>query len=408
MVEAIWNIWLELAPWLLLGAMVAGLMHVLVPTGWLRRHLSGRMGVVKAVLVGVPLPLCSCGVIPVGLGLRNEGASRGASVGFLISTPQTGVDSILVSVSFLGWPFAILKVVVALVTGLVGGVVANIVEAEDEPSADTASAKPVRSPDAASKLQAFVNQSLDVVHSIWGWLVIGVVISAVITTVVPPNSLSEVGALTGIWALLVTLVISLPLYVCATASVPIAAALVDSGLPSGAALVFLMAGPATNVATLGAVYRTLGHKSLIVYLTTIIVGSVGAGLAFNRVIDTSVTLHHVHDHTSWWRIACGAVLAAMIVWFAISDAFRFARKRNVGRQNGDNSITLHVDGMTCDGCAARLERVLETSTGVERADVSFAESRVTIYGTDAHDAVAEAVQAAGFSVRDGTVAAAVE
>ncbi len=408
MVEAIWNIWLELAPWLLLGAMVAGLMHVVVPTGWLRRHLSGRMGVVKAVLVGVPLPLCSCGVIPVGLGLRNEGASRGASVGFLISTPQTGVDSILVSVSFLGWPFGILKVVVALVTGLVGGVVANIVEADDEQSANTASSNPVPSPDATSQLQAFVDQSLDVVHSIWGWLVIGVVISAVITNVVPPNSLSEVGALTGIGALLVTLVISLPLYVCATASVPIAAALVDSGLPPGAALVFLMAGPATNVATLGAVYRTLGRRSLVVYLTTIIVGSVAAGLAFNHVIDTSVTLHHVHDHVSWWRIASGAALAAMIVWFAISDALRFARKRNAGRLNDDNSITLHVDGMTCDGCAARLERVLETSKGIEQADASFAESRVTVFGTDSHDAVAEAVQAAGFSVRDGALSAAEE
>ncbi|MCP4786010.1 MAG: hypothetical protein GY878_20915 [Fuerstiella sp.] len=406
MVAAIWNIWLELAPWLLLGAMVAGLMHVLVPTGWLRRHLSGRMGVAKAVLVGVPLPLCSCGVIPVGLGLRNEGASRGASVGFLISTPQTGVDSILVSVSFLGWPFGILKVVVALVTGLVGGVVANIVEADDEQSANTASSKPVHPTDTASRLQAFVSQSLDVVRSIWGWLVIGVVISAVITNVVPPNSLSEVGALTGIRALLVTLVISLPLYVCATASVPIAAALVDSGLPPGAALVFLMAGPATNVATLGAVYRTLGRRSLIVYVVTIIVGSVAAGLAFNQVIDTSVTLHHVHDHASWWRYASGVVLAAIIVWFAVGDAFRsIARKRNAGRLNDGNSKTLHVNGMTCDGCAARLERTLETSEGIDRADASFAESRVTVFGTDPHDVVAKAVQAAGFSVRDNNLSA---
>ena len=293
-------------------------------------------------------------------------------------------------------------------TGLVGGLLANIVEAEDQPSDDTASASPVRSPDAASKLQAFVDQSLDVVHSIWGWLVIGVIISAAITNVVPPNSLSEVGALTGIWALLVTLVISLPLYVCATASVPIAAALVDSGLPPGAALVFLMAGPATNVATLGAVYRTLGYRSLIVYLTTIVVGSVAAGLAFNQVIDTSVTLHHAHDHLSWWRIFCGAVLAAMIAWFAMGDALRLARKRNAGRLTDDQSITMHVDGMTCDGCAARLERILESSEAIDRADASFAESRVTVFGTDSRDVAAEAVQAAGFSVRDGAMSAVEE
>lgn len=412
MVEAIWNIWLELSPWLLLGAIVAGLMHALIPTGWLHRHLSGRMGVAKAVLVGVPLPLCSCGVIPVGLGLRKDGASRGASVGFLISTPQTGVDSILVSVSFLGWPFALLKVVVALVTGLVGGLIANIGDDDHEQSASMVPAKPehpaAESPGAATRTQAFVDQTLDVVHSIWGWLVIGVAVSAVITTIVPQGSLSEFGALNGIWALLVTLVISLPLYVCATASVPIAAALVDSGLPPGAALVFLMAGPATNVATLGAVYRTLGRRSLGVYLTTIIVGSVAAGLAFNHVIETSVSRHHTHDHITWWRIASGVVLAALIARFAISDVVRVIRKRFLTQPIADNSITLHVDGMTCDGCAARLERVLEASEGIERADASFAESRVTVFGSDSHEAVAESIQASGFSVRSDETAAAEE
>ncbi|MDG1896967.1 MAG: permease [Fuerstiella sp.] len=402
MVDAIWSIWLELAPWLLLGAVVAGLMHVVVPTGWLHRHLSGRMGVAKAVLVGIPLPLCSCGVIPVGLGLRSEGASRGASVGFLISTPQTGVDSILVSVSFLGWPFALLKVVVALVTGLVGGLVTNIGEVADEQLAHSTAANPEglhsRSPATISKPHAFLDQTIDIVRSIWGWLFVGVVVSAVITRVVPPNAFADVGALTGLSALLVTLLISLPLYVCATASVPIAAALVDSGLPPGAALVFLMAGPATNVATLGAVYRTLGPRSLSVYLTTIVIGSVTAGLAFNHVIDTSVTLHHVHDHVAWWRIVCAVVLAVMVSMFAISDGLRFVRKRRVVSTDGDISITLQVDGMTCDGCAARLERMLEASDGIERADASFTESRVTVSGSAAHDAVAEAVLAAGFSV----------
>jgi hypothetical protein len=409
MVEVIWNIWLELAPWLLLGAVVAGLMHVVVPAGWLRRQLSGRLGVAKAVLVGIPLPLCSCGVIPVGLGLRSEGASRGASVGFLISTPQTGVDSILVSTSFLGWPFALLKVVVALVTGLVGGVVANIGEADDVPlarSATTDAEHPDVGPAATvSRSQEFLRQTIDIVRSIWGWLVVGVVISAVITRVVPANSFSDVGALTGLSALLVTLVISLPLYVCATASVPIAAALVDSGLPPGAALVFLMAGPATNVATLGAVYRTLGRRSLVVYLSTIVIGSLTAGLAFNHVIDTSVTLHQVHDHADWWRITCGTVLAALIAWFAVSDGLRFVRKRRLASISDDNIVTLNVDGMTCDGCAGRLERLLEATDGIDRADASYSERRVTVSGTASQSAVTEAINAAGFSVRTRPLAA---
>ena len=125
MLSATWTIWLELAPWILLGAAVSGILHVLLPATWLQKNLNGRIGVLRAVALGVPLPLCSCGVIPVGLGLKKDGAGNGAAVGFLISTPQTGIDSILVSASFLGWPFALLKVVVALLTGVVGGLIAE-------------------------------------------------------------------------------------------------------------------------------------------------------------------------------------------------------------------------------------------------------------------------------------------
>ena len=119
MLPALWEILNELSPWLLLGAAVAGLMHMLVPAGALKRLLRGRGGLVASVLVGIPLPLCSCSVIPVGIGLRREGVGSGAAVGFLISTPQTGVDSILVSGSMLGWPFAIFKVIAALVMGVI-------------------------------------------------------------------------------------------------------------------------------------------------------------------------------------------------------------------------------------------------------------------------------------------------
>ena len=122
MIEAMWQVWLQLAPWLLLGAAAAGLLHVALPRDFTRRQFRGVPGVVKAVALGVPLPLCSCGVIPAGLGLKKDGASDGATVGFLISTPQTGVDSILVSASFLGWPFTIYKALSALAMGLFGGV----------------------------------------------------------------------------------------------------------------------------------------------------------------------------------------------------------------------------------------------------------------------------------------------
>ena len=133
MLQSVWNILSELSPWLLLGAAVAGLMHLLVPARKLKRLLQGRGGLLASVLVGIPLPLCSCSVIPVGIGLRKDGASAGAAVGFLISTPQTGVDSVLVSGSLLGWPFAIFKVFAALVTGIVGGGLTEVFDSDNEP-----------------------------------------------------------------------------------------------------------------------------------------------------------------------------------------------------------------------------------------------------------------------------------
>ncbi|MFC1759780.1 permease [Planctomycetota bacterium] len=116
-----WIVTSELAPWLLLGAILSGVLHLFLPQATIKKYLNGRSGVLRAVIFGIPLPLCSCGVVPAGIGLKKDGASDGAAIGFLIATPQTGVDSIVASAGILGWPFALFKVVAALVTGVFGG-----------------------------------------------------------------------------------------------------------------------------------------------------------------------------------------------------------------------------------------------------------------------------------------------
>ncbi len=299
---AAWDVLVQLAPWMLLGTFIAGLVHVLLPPGFIHRRLRGPTGVLKAVAIGVPLPLCSCGVIPAGLGLKKDGASDGACIGFLISTPQTGVDSILVSGSFLGWPFALFKVVVAAVTGIAGGWLVDALEdnrngAAESPAADAPANR-------RRGVRELVAHGLDIIRSVWLWLVIGVVISAAINVFVPSSYLSGLGSLGILPSALAALAISIPLYVCATASVPIAAALVAGGLPTGAALVFLIAGPATNVATIGAVYRRFGGRVLAVYLATIIAGSVLGAVAFEAFLSDTV-LHaaatHEHGAHAWWR-----------------------------------------------------------------------------------------------------------
>ncbi len=320
--DSIWQILLDLAPWLLLGALVAGVLHVLLPRDFLKRQFSGPFGILKAVVLGVPLPLCSCAVIPVGLSLKQSGASNGATVAFLISTPQTGVDSILVSASFLGWPFALFKVASAAVTGLLGGWWADRKKQALLPIISTESS----SSTPPNRLGALLQHSLELLRSIWRWLLLGVVVSAAITTSVPTDALSGLGGGSNLMAMILTLIVALPLYVCATASVPIAAALVASGLPAGAAIVFLMAGPATNMATIGAVYRTLGRRSLTIYLTTMIFGSIASGWLFGFLVDQNVaTVAHLHATDTWSSIISVIVLLLLIGWFALQELkHRFA------------------------------------------------------------------------------------
>lgn len=391
---ALADVMYALAPWLLLGAVIAGALHVLLPADFVRKHLRGRGGVAKAVALGVPLPLCSCGVIPAGLGLKKDGASTGAAVGFLISTPQTGVDSVLVSGSFLGWPFALFKLASSAITGLVGGWLADHwaepnSESTDGPAAPTA-------PRDRSVRGAY-DHAIEVLRSIWRWLVFGIVASALITTYLPPEWMGVVAGRGEFLALLLTLAISVPLYVCATASVPIAAALVAAGLPPGAALVFLMAGPATNVATLGAVYRTLGRRALAVYLGTIVFGSVGLAYVFDFVLPTTPIIA-AHDHTSvgWPTLAAALFLSGMLAYFALGELRSWIRKRRPTSES-TAAISLGVDGMTCNGCVNKLTRALVADPRITDARVSLESASVDVDGEVDRRSLAELVLAAGFT-----------
>lgn len=392
--HALWNIVNELSPWLLLGAVVAGLMHLLVPAGSLKRLLQGRGGLLASVLVGIPLPLCSCSVIPVAIGLRKEGAGRAASLGFLISTPQTGVDSVFVSGAMLGWPFAMVKVIAALIMGLIGGGLAHVFAREDsETDAATAPAQAPTHESMSRRSLAALLHSVELIRSIWRWLVIGIVVSALITWLLPANQLSDLAGVSGVLAMLLTLMVSLPLYVCATASVPIAAALVSNGLPAGAAMVFLMAGPATNVATVGAVYRTFGTKTTGLYLVTMVVGSVMAGLLFDSVLPTQeVPSLTQHDHTSRLAVACSILMIGMIFWFAVEDIIRFRRRS----QETAGDLKFRITGMNCENCAAGLEREFRNVAGVENATVTYATEEAAISGNPDPADISEVVSRNGF------------
>jgi uncharacterized membrane protein YraQ (UPF0718 family)/copper chaperone CopZ len=387
---ALWAVTLELAPWLLLGAVVAGVLHVVLPPGFVHRRLRGPRGVLEAVALGVPLPLCSCGVIPAGLGLKKDGATNGASVAFITATPQTGVDSILVSASFLGWPFALFKVAVAVITGVVGGLLTDAVAGPG----DDADLVPVD--EAKRTVRDGIDHGIEILQNIWGWLVFGVVASAAITTFIPPSTFAGFASLGPLGAAAVVLVISTPLYVCATASVPIAAALVAGGMPVGAALVFLLAGPATNVATVGAVYRGFGGKVLGVYLTNIIVGSMLGAWAFESLFELGgVTTLGGHEHTTWWAIASAVLLLAAIAKFAMDDLKVWVLSRRTASSSAQ-VLEIRVDGMTCGGCVKKLTGQLQDADGVETVEVSLDPGMAIVRGAISAAEARAVIKAAGF------------
>jgi uncharacterized membrane protein YraQ (UPF0718 family) len=262
-----------MAPYLLFGFFVAGVLSVLVSQRMVERHLGGRglWPLLKASLFGIPLPLCSCSVIPVSMSLRKHGASKGATVSFLLSTPQTGVDSILVTLSLLGPVFAIFRPFAALATGLVGGTLVDIfghaAEAGDKPPekcTDECCADEKTSRIRKGLKYGFITLPRDIGRA----MLVGLAVAALISALVPDGFFAEKLG-TGIFALLAMMFLGIPVYVCATASVPVAAALLMKGLTPGAVLVFLMTGPATNAASFVTIWKILGRATAITYLATV-------------------------------------------------------------------------------------------------------------------------------------------
>ncbi|NIM00960.1 MAG: hypothetical protein GTO30_21025, partial [Acidobacteria bacterium] len=218
-----------------------------------------------------------------------------------------------------------------------------------------------------------------------------------ISTLVPQSVFESVTGQGPVVPVLLALVVSLPLYVCATASVPIAAALVTGGFPAGAALVFLMAGPATNVATIGAIRRFLGTRALVAYLVAIIGGSVGLGIAFDFLLQAAPAIaHHEHGSPAWWKIASAVVLLALLAWFAVDDARRwFARRASSGAAG--EAIEIGVGGMTCDGCVAKVESALRRESGVRSVRVLLDPGKAIVHGDVDKHRLHKAVADAGFT-----------
>ena len=470
----------EMAPFLLLGFLLAGIIHV-----WIPNHLyvpkiakPNFKSVLWAALFGVPLPICSCGVIPTSIALRREGASKGASVSFLISTPATGVDSILATYSLLGGPFAILRPIAAFVTAMLGGIFTNTMTKNE---GDTGVAvvgeehhdhcecgedhcgcggdhcgcgdhDEHEKKSFAQKVWATVEYGfVDMVGNVSKWLMIGLLLGALIAAFVPDDFflfLHEYPLL----CMLVVLVLAMPMYTCATGSIPLALALVEKGITPGAALVLLMAGPATSIASMLVVGKAFGKRTLIAYLTSIALGAI----FFGFIVDTffmdsflsSMLPHasaecHGHGALGVFDYICAGLLALFMIYA------KFTRKgghcgcgecgcgghdcccedhddcdchEHHDHEHHEHEESCHchehhdhehhhehhehvtktyrVIGMNCSHCKACVEKAVRMLDGVvfAEADVASKELRVQWHDEDDvnEDALKTAVDEAGF------------
>ena len=415
----------SMSPYLLLGFTLAGMMHAFVPRTMYSRYLGRNnfRSVLGAAILGIPLPLCSCGVIPTAMSLRKDGASKGATISFLIATPQTGVDSIIATYSLMGLPFALLRPFVALVTALFGGTLANYVDRNDdkeEAAAERSCCAKEEKTTFAQKIKVAANYAyVEMMQDIGRWLVLGLIVAGVITVFVP-DSFFSLFADRPFASMLMVLLFAIPMYLCATGSIPIAVALMLKGLSPGTALVLLMAGPAVNVASLLVIGKVMGRRSLFTYLFSIVGCAMLFGLGIDYLLPRewfTASLEKIHSCHSCGEISYFNTVCSIVLALLLANAFIQRYRKGtpsaslVPLKQGDNppcsceacstaqqGIAITVKGMNCNHCKSNVEAAILKIAGVESVQIDLASGRTVIHGNPIKDDVIKAVEALGFSV----------
>ncbi|MHC4871001.1 MAG: SO_0444 family Cu/Zn efflux transporter [Planctomycetota bacterium] len=395
-----WQVSGEMSPYLLFGFIIAGILYIIISAEWIERHLGNDdyISVFKSSFFGVPLPLCSCSVIPVAASMRKHGASRGATTAFLLSTPQTGIDSIMVTWGLLGPVFGVIRPVIAFISGIIGGLLVNILNFDDaveenstnnntdSPGCEDSCCSSEKQED--SKLKKAVKHGLitlpqDVNYA----LLTGIVISALISTFVPADFFKDrINSIA--LEMLIMLVVSVPLYVCSTGSVAIAYSFIHLGFSPGAVLVFLIAGPATNAATITTIWKVMGKKNTIVYLFSVLVSSLLAGVILNKAFTMLKTdMNHIakHAHDSYLTNPVFTNVCTVLLFFLLFIlpliVKRFAgNSKTMDIKNGVNSFSIVLDGLSCNYCVESMKKEIIGSHGVVDVDVDLDSKKAVFYG----------------------------
>ena len=398
--NAYWEFLNEFSPYLLLGFFIAGLLHGFVNDRLIQKNLLGKkiINIVKATLIGIPLPLCSCGVIPVAMSLYKKGASKASTTSFLISTPQTGVDSIMMTYAMF-LPilpiFILLRPIAALIAGILGGVLVKYFD--DDQASIVDDCKHEQKSFKEMMEYGFITLPQDIAKP----LLIGIFFASIIALKAPNELLSTYVNYGGVGELMSVMLLSIPLYVCATASIPLAVALIGKGIISvGGALIFLMAGPVTNIATISTIYRVLGKKLVMIYLfsVTSIAFLFGYGINYyypnlNTSIDWNILIDdHIHSHSGLLPAIC-SILILMILLNAVLKPFQKKVK------GSDLDTKINVSGMTCNHCKQSVTDAILANDNVENVNVDLDSGNVFISGENINiDEICKSIEKSGFKI----------
>lgn len=396
----------RMSPYILLGFFLAGVMHAFVPNGLYQKYLGTKSfrSVLNAAILGVPIPLCSCGVIPTAMSLRKEGASKGAAVSFLIATPQTGIDSIIATYSLMGLPFALLRPIAALFTALFGGQMVNLTDNDKNETAPskTKACSSVKSSFKDKVIETFRYAYVEMIQDIGRWLIVGLVVAGLITVFVP-ESFFALFAGNSLLSMLLVLVFAIPMYLCATGSIPIAVALMMKGLSPGTALVLLMAGPAVNAASMLVVGKVLGKKTLIIYILSITLGAILFGLGIDYLLPPewfSAPIARMAECSecapSVFNIICTITLILLLVNAMI---LRYRRKKNCTEDACIEMEKIYkIEGLRCNRCKENAEKAIASIEGVESVSIDLASGEAVVKGTFDEASMKKAVESLGFKV----------
>jgi uncharacterized membrane protein YraQ (UPF0718 family)/copper chaperone CopZ len=405
-IEEFWSLCIETAPYLLLGMFFSGLIYIFIDSKFILKHIGSKSlsSILKSTLMGIPIPLCSCGVIPVASTIRNSGASKGSTVSFLISTPQTGIDSIFMTYGMMGPVFAIFRPFAAFISGIISGIVVNRFddESHNHVSKNYSNQEKVN---LIERLKIGFNYGFVVLPSdILVPLLQGLSVAAFISIVIPPDFIATYFSDSKYLVFILMLFISLPIYVCATASVPIAVALMAKGVSAGAVFVFLMAGPATNASSIAVVKKILGKKVMFLYLFLVATISVFFGIVFDLFLRAELPIslhHHAHDHGQNYF---STILAISFILLMINAYFNKSRTINMTNFSENtkfnDKLSLIVKGMTCSHCKQSVENGLGNIPEVENTIVNLETGQVIIQGDKLDkDAITTTIENLGFSIK---------